>query len=485
MKTSLFTKKTRIQAPVEDVFSWHEHDGAVERLSPPWDKAELVSKTGGIRTGAEVRLKIRPIGHIPVSWTARHTGYEKNRFFRDRQVRGPFSSWVHTHHFLPDTENACIMVDSIEYALPFSTLVPAAMEKNVSSRLERIFSYRHRTLAADIACHKTYDLSPMNILVSGAGGVIGSTLVSFLRTGGHRVGRLVRVSGSRSTASNGIDVSYDPAGGWIDDGKMENIDAVIHLAGETIGNVPWTRRKKKRILESRTQTTALIARALSALKNPPKVFACASAIGYYGDRRDEILTEKSVFGDDFISHVCRQWEAAAAPAAAAGIRSVFLRIGIVLTPAGGALKTLLPVFSAGLGGRIGSGKQHVSWIGIDDVAGSFLHILADDAIEGPVNIVSPEPVRNERFIRILGRVLGRPTPFAVPESIIGAVFGQMGRETALSDTRVMPEKLLSTGYAFRHTALADALSHVLGADQTRTSPQNNPRNSALMGKIRL
>ena len=474
MKTFLFTKKSRILAPVEDVFAWHENDGAIERLSPPWDRAALVSKTGGIRTGAEVRLKIRPIGPIPVSWTARHTGYEKNRFFRDQQVRGPFSRWIHTHHFLPDGDDACIMEDSIEYALPFSSLVPAAFVKNVSSRLERIFSYRHRTLAADIACHKKYGLSPMNILVSGAGGVIGSALVSFLRTGGHRVGRLVRTSGSRTTDSNSMDVSYDPAAGWIDAGKMENIDAVIHLAGENIGSGPWSRRKKKRILESRTQSTALIARALSSLKNPPKVFACASAIGYYGHRGDEILTEKSAFGDDFISHVCKEWEASAAPAVAAGIRCVFLRIGIVLTPAGGALKLLLPLFSAGLGGRIGSGKQHMSWIGIDDVAGSLLHILADDTLEGPVNVVSPEPVENERFARTLGQVTGRPAPFAVPEKIIGAVFGQMGQETILSDTRVVPEKLIAAGYAFRHTDLAAALSHVLGADQTRTTPGTTP-----------
>jgi len=474
MKTSLFTKKSRIEAPVEEVFSWHENDGAIERLSPPWDRAGLVSKTPGIQTGTEVRLKIRPFGPIPVSWTARHTGYEKNRFFRDRQVRGPFSRWIHTHNFMPDGDDACIMEDVIEYALPMAPFVPAMLEKNVASRLERIFSYRHRTLAGDIACHKKYDLSPMNILVSGAGGVIGSTLVPFLRTGGHRVGRIVRTPDRQTGNKNGLDCFCDPAGGWIDEGKMENTDAVIHLAGENIGSGPWTRRKKRRILESRTRTTALIARALSKLENPPKVFACASAIGYYGDRDGEILTEQSASGDDFISHVCREWEASALPAVAAGIRCVFLRIGIVLTPAGGALKMLLPVFSAGLGGRIGRGNQHMSWIGIDDVAGSILHILSDDAMEGPVNVVSPEPVDNERFTEILGRVAGRPAPFAVPEKCINAVFGQMGRETILSDTRVVPEKLLNAGYAFRHRDLGAALSHVLGAGQTGTTPETSP-----------
>ena len=458
MKPSVFIKNSRIHEPVETVFAWHERPGAIERLSPPWDNIRLVGQTSGIQPGSRVRLTISPIGAFPVNWTARHTAYEKNRLFQDVQEKGPFSTWVHTHRFFPDGDHACRIEDRIEYTLPFHTAAIPLIGNTVHARLERIFAYRHRTLSADMVAHRKYDLSPMKILVSGSSGVIASTLIPFLTTGGHRVFRMVRSEGKRGSNA----VYYNPSQGFIEAEKMENMDAVIHLAGENIGSAPWTAAKKKRILESRTQSTALLAAALAGLKHPPKLFACASAIGYYGNRGEEVLDESARPGNNFISAVCRQWEASAKPAVRAGIRTVFLRIGVVLTPAGGALQKLLPLFRTGLGGTIGSGRQYISWIGIDDMAELMLHVAANPNIEGPLNVVGPQPVTNADFAKTLGRVLSRPSVFRVPETPVHAVFGQMGAETVLSSTRVMPEKLAATGYRFRHPDLTAALSHVLG-----------------------
>lgn len=459
MKKSIFIKKTRIQAPIEDVFAWHERSGAIERLSPPWDNIRLISQSDGIRPGSEVRLTISPLGPLPIIWTARHTQYEKNRFFQDIQEKGPFSKWIHTHRFVPDGDNACFLEDHIEYTLPFHPASTMLFKERLKTRLDKIFTYRHNITAADIADHRKYSLNPMNILVSGSHGSIASTLIPFLSTGGHRVFRLVRTL-PEPTATDCI--YCNTVDGIIDMKKLENIDAVIHLAGESISDGPWTAEKKKLILESRTRSTALLSEALAQMKKPPKFFACASAIGYYGNRGEKKLNESEPPGDEFISDVCKQWEASAAPAIKAGIRTVFLRIGIVLTPAGGALQKMLPIFKMGLGGKIGSGQQFMSWIGIDDVAGSFLHIMANTAIEGPVNIVSPNPLPNSAFTKTLGRVLSRPVCLKMPSSAINMLFDQMGRETALSSARVIPEKLAASGYRFRHPDLESALSHVLG-----------------------
>lgn len=458
MKGSAFTKKSRIRQSVSSVFGWHEKPGAILRLSPPWDPIQLAGQSNGIQPGSIVNLKITPLGPLRISWTARHAEYEKNRLFQDVLEKGPFSRWVHTHRFTPDGDNACFMEDRIEYALPFHAATAPVFSRVVQSRLERIFTYRHHTVSADLADHHKYGLKPMNIMVSGSHGIIASTLIPFLTTGGHRVFRLVR----KPPEPFSDDVYFNPAHGIIDMHRMENMDIVIHLAGENIGSGPWIRNKKNRILESRTKSTALLAKALSNLKNPPKLFACASAIGYYGNCGEETLAESGKPGCDFISDVCEQWEASAAPAKTAGIRTVFLRIGVVLTPAGGALKKMLPVFNAGLGGPIGTGRQYMSWIGIDDVAGAILHIAANQSIRGPINIVSPEPVQNRDFAEILGRVLSRPALLTVPETVIKMLFGQMGEETVLASTRVLPEKLTKTGYRFRHPDLTSALSHVLG-----------------------
>ncbi|RPJ17700.1 MAG: TIGR01777 family protein [Desulfobacteraceae bacterium] len=459
MKTETFVKRTHIRAPVEEVFKWHSRQGALERLSPPWDPVRVIERKGGINKGARVVLEMKA-GPFPYKWAAEHTDYEENRMFRDRQVRGPFSSWVHTHSFEPDANDASFFEDRIDYALPFYPFGQMFGGASVKAKLERIFRYRHATTVEDISLHLSGKniKKPMKILMTGSSGLLGSAMIPFFTTGGHIVNTLVR----RTQVPEKGGAFWDPEQKKLDPSVFDGIDAVIHLAGEHIGEGRWTDEKKRRIIESRTKGTSLIAETISRLSSPPPVFISASAIGYYGNRGDRILTEDDKPGDDFISKVCGEWEKSARSAVSAGIRVVFMRIGIALSPAGGALRRLYLPFAAGVGGKIASGSQYMSWIGIDDVIGAFFHVLAESKISGAVNVVSTNPVTNLEFTKTLGKVISRPTIFSVPAAAINLAFGEMGREVLLSSTRVMPEKLIETGYRFRNPDLSGALSHLLG-----------------------
>lgn len=300
----------------------------------------------------------------------------------------------------------------------------------------------------------------MNLVVSGSHGFIGSALVSSLTADGHRVIRLVRAERSSSAVAES-EIVWNPEAAYVDTAKLEGKDALIHLAGEPIPG-RWTPKKKARILESRFQGTRLLAEALSHLTQPPQVFVSASAIGYYGDRGDEILREESPSGRGFLAQVCREWEAATEPAAKKGIRVVNLRMGIVLGKDGGALAQMLFPFRLGLGGRIGAGGQYMSWIALDDLVGAVQHVLATGSLRGPINAVAPNPVRNAEFAKTLGKVLSRPTIFPLPAFLVRLVFGQMGEEALLWGQRVEPARLKASGYAFRFPELDGALRHILG-----------------------
>jgi uncharacterized protein (TIGR01777 family) len=298
----------------------------------------------------------------------------------------------------------------------------------------------------------------MHILVTGSTGLIGSTLVPFLTTGGHQVTRLVR----RTPRPGQAEVYWQPETGSIATPGLEGLDAVVHLAGENIAAGRWSAEKKARIRDSRVQGTRLLCDALAQLINPPKVLVSASAIGYYGDRGAEVLREESRPGQDFLADVCRAWEAATEPAAQRGIRVVKPRFGMVLSAAGGALAKMLFPFKMGAGGRIGSGQQYMSWIALDDLLGAIYHALITDTLHGPVNAVAPNPVTNAEFTKTLGRVLRRPTLFPLPAFAARAAFGEMADALLLASTRVQPARLTDTGYAFRYPELAGALRHVLG-----------------------
>jgi uncharacterized protein (TIGR01777 family) len=297
----------------------------------------------------------------------------------------------------------------------------------------------------------------MKVLVSGASGLIGSRLVADLTAGGHLVLLLARPG----STPPGPCVRWDPSSGGIDVAAMEGLDAVVHLAGESIAEGRWTDAKKALIRDSRVKGTRRLSQALAELAHPPGVLACASAIGFYGDRGDDRLTETSPPGHGFLADVCREWEAASDMAKDRGVRVAQLRFGMVLTSAGGALARMLTPFRLGAGGRVGSGRQYVSWIALDDAAGAFGRVLADETLDGPINVVAPNPVTNAEFAKTLGRVLGRPTLMPVPAWVARRMFGQMADELLLSSARVEPKRLLDAGFAFRYPELEGALRHLL------------------------
>lgn len=297
----------------------------------------------------------------------------------------------------------------------------------------------------------------MRVLVSGSSGLIGSALVKKLEEEGHEVGRLVR-----RQPKSAHEVRWDPGRLEIDREGLEGWGAVVHLAGENIAGGRWTAARKKRIRESRVLGTGLLSDALAGLTDPPTTYVCASAIGFYGNRGDEVLTEESPQGKGFLASVALAWEAAAQPAAQVGIRVVQPRIGIVLSPKGGVLGKMLLPFKLGLGGRLGSGKQWISWISLPDLIGVLMRALTDENMSGPYNAVAPNPVTNAEFTRVLGKVLGRPTVLGVPEFALRLLMGtEMANDLALSSTRVDPTRLRAHHHEFLHPQLEPALRAVM------------------------
>ena len=290
------------------------------------------------------------------------------------------------------------------------------------------------------------------IAVTGASGLIGRALLARLRSNGRRVRRLVR--SARPDDADAI--VWDPARGVLDARDLEGVEAVVHLAGEPIAQ-RWTGARRDAIRESRVRGTTLLARAIAALERKPSVMLSGSAVGYYGDRGDEAVDEESPSGTDFLAGIAREWEASTAAAKDAGVRVVLLRTGIVLSPRGGALERLLPPFRLGVGGPIGTGRQWMSWISLDDHIGAMEHALATTGLHGPVNLVSPNPVTNAEFAATLGRVLGRPALVPVPSFALELLYGEMARATILAGQRVLPRALLRSGFRFAHPTLEEAL----------------------------
>lgn len=297
----------------------------------------------------------------------------------------------------------------------------------------------------------------MKILISGSHGLVGKALYSSLTNDGHEVLRLVR----RERLYGSPEVEWDPKRGVIDHEHLEGLTAVVHLAGESIAEGRWTAEKKQRIRDSRVQGTELLSEALAKLSHPPASFVCASAIGFYGDRDQEILTETSGPGTGFLSDVCVEWENATQSSAAKGIVVVNLRFGIILSVDGGALAKMLTPFRMGVGGRVGSGKQWMSWIVLADVLGAIKFILNAKSLSGPINIVSPNPVTNDEFTRKLGEALSRPTLLSMPAFGARLLFGEMAEALLLSSQRVEPTKLTQAGYDFLEPGLAGALRSIL------------------------
>jgi hypothetical protein len=441
------TYSSVVDAPCDEVFAWHTRPGAFNRLSPAWSSMRLVSEATSLKDG-------RAILALPggLRWVAQHQAdsYDPPNRFVDTVSRDGLASlpariavrWRHIHDFEDAGDNRTRVIDRVETPVPGSALRP-------------MFAYRHRQLADDLAAHRLaaeHGLTPSTVAITGSSGLVGSALTAFLSTGGHRVIRLVRAAAKDGERQWNPD---DP-----DPELLAGVDAVIHLAGASIAG-RFTDGHRKAIRDSRIGPTYKLAGVAARGRT---VLIGASAIGYYGyDRGDETLTEDSERGDGFLADVVADWEDATAPAREAGVRVVNVRTGVVQSPRGGTLKLMRPLFSAGLGGRLGDGRQWLSWVGIDDLVDVYHRALWDPALSGPVNAVAPQPVRNTEYTRTLAHVLHRPAVLPVPPLGPRLLLGEQGaRELACASQRVTPHKLSQSGHRFRQPDLDQALHHLLG-----------------------
>ena len=453
-----FEKKTPIPASTAEVFDWHEREGAFQRLQPPWERVELV-EFEGIRDGHQAVLNVW--APWKRKWVAVHHGFVPGVQFCDRQEQGPFASWDHTHRVEPsarDGGDTAVMHDDVRYEMPLGPLGLAAHGLFARKKIQQLFAHRHAVLREDFEqADRLLALDPgraggtggpgrtRTVAITGKSGFIGSLLAPLLTTRGHTVRGVRR-------PREGI--------GW-NTNDLAGADAVVHLAGEPIGQ-RWSERRKKEIRESRVKGTRVLAEALGRLPRAPEVLVSASATGYYGNRGDELLDEESSAGSDFLAEVAAGWEAAAKPAAEAGVRVVHPRIGIVLDPRGGALQRMLPVFKAGAGGKLGHGGQWMPWISSFDLCDVFARMIADAKMSGVLNAVAPEPVTNAVFTRTLGRVLGRPAVLPAPGFALRAAFGELADAALLGGARVVPSRLQQARFHWRHPDLETALRALLG-----------------------
>lgn len=434
-----FSLKSLLPAPATEVYAWHMRIGALERLTPPWSAIKVTWGDEHVREGSRRELLV-PAGPIRIKWLAKHHSIVQGKQFIDEQERGPFQKWIHTHLFTDAGPYRSELEDRIEYEYPFGSLGALLGRRQVHWLLNTSFPWRHERTWLDLTRHAEFaDRPRRRVAITGSTGLVGRQMMHFLTTGGHTVLPLARNRGQNGT------VYWNPDRGEIDHDALEGVDAVIHLAGRNIAAGRWTDHSKREILHSRVQGTRLLAETLAQLKSPPKVLISASAVGIYADSH-EPLGEDGLQGDGFLAEVVRAWEAAAEPARLAGIRVVHPRISTVISGWGGVLGRLLPVFKWCLGGKIGHGRQAMSWVHIDDLLAALYRMLFDDALSGPVNVASDRVVTNQEFTEILGNVLRQPTVAVVPETIVKFAFGQMGEELLLQGVRVRPEKLTASGF---------------------------------------
>ncbi|HSL94323.1 MAG TPA: TIGR01777 family oxidoreductase [Thermoleophilia bacterium] len=455
-KVPVYERRSTMPVSADELYAWHARPGAFERLAPPWQRLRVVERSGTIEDGDRLVMEA-PVGPAHVRWVAVHREHVPGRQFVDVQEKGPFALWRHRHAFEPEGELQSTLHDTVEYELPGPPAVTRAGAGAAQRRLERLFAFRHERTRDDLERHLAFaDRPRLRVAIAGASGFVGSHLTAFLTTGGHEVVRLTR----RRDPGPGW-VHWDPATGTVDQAALEGVDAVVNLAGTSLAWL-WTPARRRDILESRRQTTGLVATAAAALPRPPRVVISASAVGFYGSRGAEELTEESAAGQGFLPEVCKIWEDSLEPARAGGIRTVSLRFGLVWGGAGGMLPLMAMPFKAALGTRLGDGEQWMSWVAIDDLLGAALLALYDEGLSGPVNVTSPGPVTNRDFTRTLARVVRRPAPFAAPQGLLERGLGDMGRELLLTSQRVRPARLTAAGFRWLFPDLEAALRFELG-----------------------
>lgn len=420
-----YLASTPLPVNLQRAFAYHEHPETLTRLIPPW-KNMVVEST-------------------------------------DVQHSGPFAYWQHDHHFDDSGPTSSVLWDSITYKLPWGNAGRLLGGRQARKKIESLFAYRHQITRDDLCLAAKYQTAPLKIAVSGVSGLVGRKLCLLLTLLGHQVIRLERSLDRVADSEQAIAPWASPE----EAGKLSGVDAVVHLAGHPIAEKRWNDSIKNQIRDSRVELTSQLATTLASLPHPPKVLVCASAIGIYGDRGDEVLSESSEIGNGFLAEVADAWEKACQPAQRAGTRVANARLGVVLDPAGGALaKMLMPAKFCG--GALGDGKQWYSWVAIDDVIGSIYHAICNDNVKGPFNVTAPVALTNREFAKTLGQVVGRWALFPAPAFALRLALGEMADALLLSSTHVVPDVLQRTGYEFRFSRLADALRYCLGKNRLQS-----------------
>ena len=474
-----FERVSDVDASATALFRYHAASGAFDRLTPPWDDVEVIEPLRRLADGEVAIFKVG-VGPAKLRWVARHehvrdgstNGSTDNGStdgvagFDDVMVSGPASSWRHEHRFEPQAASATGPRARLRDRITWSA--PPGGGFVVRPMLERMFRFRHRRTKDDLALDAALRALPGGerrrvVGVTGASGLIGRELCSLLRVLGHEVRPFVRVAeAAAATSSRQGTIAWHPESGAIDFVAAAGLDAVVHLAGESIADGRLDDEKQTRLRRQRVDQTRALWRSLAGLEQPPAVMVGAAAVGFYGERGAEVLHEQSPVGRGPLSDFCAAWEQAVLTAATSTTRAVALRIGIVQSPRGGALGRVLPIFKAGLGGPLGDGRAFVPWIGVDDMADVILRAIIDERVSGVVNATAPVPVTQREYARTLGAALDRPAVVPVPRFALKAVLGADLGAHVVESMRVVPRKLLDLGHRFRHATVDDAFAHLLG-----------------------
>lgn len=454
MNSIHFIRNLDVPVSAQVLAEWHEKPGAFGRIQPPWEKASIVNKAKAIENDLEEHIQIQ-MGPFKKMWIARYHDVVKGKQFCDFQVKGPFGYWDHRHVFRDNNGKGARLVDEITYREPLGFLGRILAGKMIYNKLDRMFRYRHEVTRLDLERHHQKSVKSKKILIAGGSGLVGSALESLLKTLGHEVYILTR----NPKLVNHI--QWNPDKGEIDKSKLVGFDAVINLSGRNVA-APWTRKVKRELTESRLKSTELLVKTFTEIDQKPEVFIQASGSSVYPLHDGKEYDESGPMGEGFLPELAQNWEEKTVPLDKAGIRRVILRIGIVLTPAGGAMQKMLTPFLLGLGGPFGAGDQYMSWIALDDLLDIIAYAIEDERYFDILNAVSPQPLTNKEFSKTLAKVLHRPCFMKVPAFLLKAVPGEIGREVFLASNRVQPAKLKELKYKFRYSDLEHAFCHLLG-----------------------
>ena len=453
-----FDKSSPFPVDAATLFAWHARPGALRRLLPPWQAVRIVEDAASIRDGSRVVMDMRLAPFIWKRWVAEHFDFVDGERFRDRALRGPFKSWTHTHRTIAKPGGTSVLNDHVDYEVPLGAIGRAVGGARIDGDLERMFAFRHARTLNDLIRHSDFaDRRPLTVAVSGASGAVAQRLMPLLTTGGHSVRRLVRTASSDADA-----IRWDANTGNVDLDRLGGCDAIVHLAGKNIAT-RWTDARKAEFRRSRVDATRGLCETLARMPadRRPSVLVCASAAGIYGDRGEERLDESSPPGDLWISKLCVDWEAATQPARDAGIRVVNLRIAAVLAADSGALSMMLAPARLGLAGRMGSGRQWMPWIAMDDLTYMIHAALLNGAWAGPINALTTS-TRQRELIDTIGQVLHRPTIAPMPAAVATTLLGEMAREVLLTSQNAQPKRARELGFTPTFPTLESVLRFELG-----------------------